>query len=67
MQRRVLALILLAVSFAAAGTYAQTPPPAASKSVANAVDPASVQALRDVGSYLQKLKRFRVSTELTGE
>jgi hypothetical protein len=34
---------------------------------ANAVDPASIQALRDMGAYLQTLKRFRVSTELTGE
>ncbi len=29
--------------------------------------PASVQALKDMGAYLQTLKRFRVSTELTGE
>ena len=34
---------------------------------ANAVDPASVQVLKDMGAYLQTLKRFRVSTELTGE
>ena len=67
MLRKVLALGLLAVSFASSGTYAQTPPSAGSEPAANAVDPASVQALRDMGSYLQKLKRFSVSTELTGE
>ena len=67
MLRKVLALGLLAVSFASSGTYAQTPPSAGSAPAANAVDPASVQALRDMGSYLQKLKRFSVSTELTGE
>jgi hypothetical protein len=32
-----------------------------------AVDPASIQALRDRGTFLQTLKRCRVSTELTGE
>ena len=43
-------------------TLAQPAPPAAS-----AVDPASIQALKDMGAHLQTLKRFRVSTELTGE
>ena len=33
----------------------------------NAVDPASIQALKDMGAYLQTLKRFRASTSLTGE
>jgi hypothetical protein len=66
MIRPVLAIGLLATSLAApcslAQTAASTTPPAAS-----AVDPASVQALKDMGAFLQKLKRFRVSTELTGE
>ena len=31
------------------------------------VDPASIQALKDMGAHLQALKRFRVSTEFTGE
>jgi hypothetical protein len=66
MRRKVLALAVLAMSLAAA-SYAQTPPPAPSKPAANAVDPASVQALKNMGAYLQTLKRFRVSTELTGE
>ena len=34
---------------------------------ASAVDQASIQALKDMGAYLQTLKRFRVSNELTGE
>src|SRR5215510_1964119 len=72
MRRKTVALILLVASFAAAGSYAQTPPPAPPKAASpkpagNAVDPASVQALKDMGSYLQTLKRFSVSTELTGE
>jgi hypothetical protein len=67
MVRKILALSLLAASFAAANSYAQTPPPGTDKPAASAVDPASVQALRDMGAFLQKLKRFEVSTELTGE
>jgi len=66
MVRGLLFLGLLAMSLAAPGTHAQAPatgaPPAA-----NAVDPASVQALQDMGRYLQTLKRFGVSTEVTGE
>src|SRR6185436_10597439 len=49
-----------AMSLVAPSTYAQTAP-------ASAVDPASIQALKDMGAFLQTLKRFRVSTELTGE
>jgi len=46
-----------------AQTAAQgSPPPAAS-----GVDPASIQALKDMGSHLQSLTRFRTSTTLTGE
>lgn len=32
-----------------------------------AIDGASIQALKDMGRFLQTLDRFRVSTELTGE
>ena len=60
MVRKILALSVLAMSLAAPSTYAQTAP-------ASAVDQASIQALKDMGAYLQTLKRFRVSTELTGE
>ncbi|MDM0031973.1 DUF2092 domain-containing protein [Variovorax sp. J22P271] len=34
---------------------------------ASAVDTASIQALKDMGTFLQTLKRFRASTSLTGE
>jgi hypothetical protein len=47
------------------GVHAQTPPPAAP--VANAVDPQSIQALKDMGAHLQSLKRFRVTTDHSGE
>jgi hypothetical protein len=67
MIRKIPALGLLAVSLAVASAHAQTAAPSAAQPAANAVDPASIQALRDMGAYLQTLKRFRVSTELTGE
>jgi len=60
MVRKILVLGVLALSLAAPSTYAQSAP-------ANAVDPASIQALKDMGVFLQRLKRFGVSTELTGE
>jgi hypothetical protein len=50
----------LAVALAAPGANAQTAPVAA-------VDPASIQALKDMGAHLQTLKRFSVATEVTGE
>ena len=49
---------------------ATTSPPAKAEApapAANLVDPASIQALKDMGAHLQSLKRFRVTTELTGE
>jgi len=62
-----LALTLLALSLAASGVYAQTDAPSAPQAMANPVDAAAVQALKDMGAYLQTLKRFQVKTELTGE
>jgi len=67
MKLKIAMVGLLALSPAAPSIHAQTPLANAAKPAANAVDPASVQALRDMGAYLQTLKRFRVSTELTGE
>lgn len=67
MSNKKLALTLLALSLAAPGVYAQTDAPSASQAVENPVDAASVQALKDMGTYLQTLKRFQVKTELTGE
>jgi hypothetical protein len=60
MVRKILALSLLAMALAAPGANAQTAPVAA-------VDPASIQALKDMGAHLQTLKRFSVATEVTGE
>jgi hypothetical protein len=56
---------MLGLLLAGPAAQAQTAAPAAA--VANPVDPASVQALKDMGAHLQSLKRFRVSTELSGE
>ena len=47
-----------------AAPAAAAPQPAAT---ANLVDPAAVQALTAMGAHLQTLKRFRVSTDVTGE
>jgi hypothetical protein len=67
MLRKTLALGLLAISLAVPAVHAQTKPAAGGGATANAVDPASIQALKDMGAYLQTLNRFEVSTELTGE
>jgi hypothetical protein len=59
MLRITLALGLLALSVATPDGHAQPAP--------SAVDQAAIQALKDMGAYLQTLKRFHVSTELSGE
>jgi hypothetical protein len=69
MKQRRLLLGLLALSLAAPGAHAHTAAAATAPAApaANPVDPASVQALQAMGAYLQTLKRFRVTTELSGE
>ena len=67
MVRKTLLLGLLAISVAAPCAHAQTAPSVAASPAAGAVDPASIQALKDMGAHLQTLKRFQVSSELTGE
>ncbi len=63
-----LAPVLLALSLATPLVYAQSAPAtSAAQPAANPVDPASIQALKDMGAYLQTLNRFRASTTLTGE
>ncbi|MDQ0141060.1 DUF2092 domain-containing protein [Cupriavidus necator] len=75
---RIAALSVLAACLAACGSAPQTssvnpmsaPPavPAANAApAANAVDPAAVQALRDMGKYLQTLRQFQVDVDLSGE
>ena len=53
---------VLAWTLLASAAGAQQPAPAA-----NPVDPASIQAVKDMGTYLLTLSRFRASTSLTGE
>jgi len=60
-KHKILATALWALVFIAPGLHAQTAP------AASAVNPASIQALKNMGAHLQSLKRFQVSTELTGE
>ena len=67
MLRKILVLGLLAMSLAAPSAYAQAAPAGAAAPAARAVDPASIQALKDMGAHLQTLKRFGVATEVTGE
>ena len=62
-----LALGAIALALTMPFAHAESPPPAAVTSAANAVDPASIQALKDLGAHLQTIKRFKVSNELTGE
>lgn len=66
MQRHLLARAMLVLLLTAPGARAQ-PAQGTAAPATNVVDPASVQALKDMGAYLQSLKRFHVSTELTGE
>jgi len=72
MQRKLLATMVLTTALAGGTTFAQTPsaaPPASSAaaSAVQAVDPAAVQAIKDMGVHLQSLKRFEVEIEMTGE
>ena len=64
MHHKILTPCLLALALAGAlpGASAQTAAPAAPT-----VDPATVQALKDMGAHLQSLQKFRVTNELTGE
>jgi len=64
---KMLAPALMAASFAPTALHAQGSPAAAAQPTANAVDPAAIQALKDMSAHLQTLKRFEVSTRLTGE
>jgi hypothetical protein len=56
---------MLGLLLAGPAAQAQTAAPAAA--APNPVDPASVQALKDMGAHLQTLKRFSVTTDLSGE
>jgi len=60
-ERKILAAGLLVLWLTLPGVHAQTAAPT------NPVDPAAVQALKDMGAHLQSLQRFRVTTDLSGE
>ena len=67
MLRRILVRGLVAMFIAAPAANAQPAPAGTTPPAPSAVDQASIQALKDMGTHLQTLKRFRVSSELTGE
>ena len=67
MRKRALSIAMLAIAFTAPHVGAQTASAPAAASSAVAVDPAAVEALQKMGAYLQSLKRFSVTTQLTGE
>lgn len=63
-----LSTLLVVLSLAGQAAYAQAAGGASAPAAAvNPVDPASIQALKDMGAHLQSLSRFRTSTTLTGE
>ena len=55
-------LLMLALVLSTTGASAQS-----AAATPNAVDPATVQALKNMGAHLQSLRRFQVTNELTGE
>lgn len=63
----MLAAMFIAPQVHAQAATAASAPQAASGAAVQAVDPAAVEALKKMGAYLQSLRRFSVSTELTGE
>lgn len=66
-KKRILTIATLATALAASYADAQTAAAPAPASSAAAVDPDAVNALKKMGAYLQSLKRFSVTTQLTGE
>jgi hypothetical protein len=68
MNHRILrpGLLALALSLAPALAPAQSPPSTPS-ATSDAVDPATIAALKKMGAHLQTLRRFSVTTHLTGE
>jgi hypothetical protein len=67
MKRIELLAGLMAALLATAGVHAQTATPGAAAQPTNAVSPEAIQALKNMGAFLQTLKRFEVTTDVTGE
>ena len=62
------ALAFMALTLAVPVLHAETAQPASTgQATVAAINPAAIQALKDMGNDLQALKRFKVATELTGE
>ncbi|WP_093387287.1 DUF2092 domain-containing protein [Variovorax sp. OV329] len=64
---RLVACVLASALTASVGNAQQSAPAGPTAPAANPVDPASIQAVKDMGAYLLTLSRFRASTTLTGE
>ena len=64
---RKISVVIFVLLLAIPGVHAQAVEAASDQPGGNAVDQASVDALKRMGTYLQSLKRFQVSIELTGE
>lgn len=61
MLRKKIAISLMIMGCATSAAFAQTAAPAGTtQATANAVDTASVQALKNMGTYLQTLQRYQV-------
>jgi hypothetical protein len=68
MRLKTIALSLFVLSLATSPCLAANPdPPGAAQEVAPAVDASTVQALKNMGAYLQTLHRFQVKSEVTRE
>jgi hypothetical protein len=68
MRLRKVAPCLLALSLLATPCLAAEPaPPGATQPAIAPVDAESIQALKDMGAFLQKLSRFQVTSSVTGE
>jgi len=69
LRNKPLMLGLLAMLLGTPGIRAQTAPQngGAAPPAANPVNPGAIQALKDLGAHLQTLKRFQVTSHVTGE
>jgi hypothetical protein len=67
MTRKRLMLCLLAALLATPGVHAQTAAAGSAAQPTDAVNPGAIQALKEMGAFLQTLKRFEVTTDVSGE
>lgn len=67
MTKRFLAIVIVTGTILGPYVEAQAAASDAANTPARQVDPRAVEALQKMGAYLQGLKRFHVSTELTGK